>query len=87
MLFEHGLFLRDGFGDIFAEDGGHDFPEPILRMPVVECHFPRLGRGNRAEHEHLRFAVVQGREFVGDAGARGFAGGLFHGPKDTIFSA
>ena len=39
MLFEHGLLLRDGFGHAFAEYGSHDFPEAVLRVPVVECHF------------------------------------------------
>ncbi len=68
MLFEHGLLLGDGFGCAFArcdfaqgrlaEYGSHDFPEAVLRVPVVECHFARLGRGNGAEQQHAGFAVV-----------------------------
>ncbi len=62
MLFEHGLLLRDGFGGAFgeflAEHDCHDFPESILRVPVVECHFARFGRGYGAEQQHAGFAVV-----------------------------
>ena len=58
MLFEHGLLLGDGFGHVFAEYDCHDFPESILRVPVIECHLARLGRGYGAEQQYAGFAVV-----------------------------
>ena len=49
---------KSTLGNFFAENGCHHLPEPILRVPVVERHLARLGRGNGAEQQHAGFAVV-----------------------------
>ena len=76
MPLEHGLLLRDGLGEAFAEDCREHLPEAVLRMPVIEPDFARLGRRDGTEQQHTGTAVVNRREFVRHPHAGIFPGAL-----------
>ena len=58
----HRGLLLDTFGQCLRQHCRHNPPETILRMSVVELHFPRLRRRNRAQHQHLRIRIIQRSE-------------------------
>ncbi len=53
VLQKHRFFLIDSRGERLVQDACENFPETVLRVPVIEALFARFGRGDGTEQKNF----------------------------------